>query len=176
MPRDLTWLDRLRIESTIWAVNTKLVDLRASRRKSIRQELRANLRAAAAEVGARESVRQLGSLRRLAGEYLDAEYGDRPHPRYFLGLAWAVAVEVAYLAALLLWFEAYLAGVDAVKPHPDGTFTVGDGIWLPEVGVTYAHGKLDGWEFSLPLPMFFLLPTLAYLIGARSWRWLRFSR
>lgn len=38
--------------------------------------MRANLRAATNEVGAAQAVRRLGSLRRLASDYLEAEYGQ----------------------------------------------------------------------------------------------------
>jgi hypothetical protein len=173
MPSALTWLDRLRIARTIWTLNAKIVDLPTNRRKEIRRELRANLRVASGEVGSREAVRQLGDLRRLAGDYLDAEYGeDGRRPRYVTGLLWAVAVELGYMAAVVLWLEGFTAGAETVKPHPDGTFSAGGGFWLPQVGVTFEGGQVNGWDFQVPVLSFFLFPTLAFMLGARIWRWL----
>jgi hypothetical protein len=166
-------IDRLRLARAVWTVNARLVGLPSKRRKAVRQELQANLRAAAAERGSREAVRQLGDLRLLASGYLDAEYGEgRPRPRYLQGLLWACGVEVAYTAVTVLWLEAFTAGAQTVTPHPDGTFGAGGGLWLPEVGVIFTGGRVDGWDLSFPLPAFFLYPLVAFLLGARVWRWL----
>jgi hypothetical protein len=167
-----TTIDRLRLARAVWTVDARLVDLPSRRRKEVRHELQANLRAAAAEHGSREAVRQLGDLRRLASGYLDAEYGEgRPRPRYLNGLLWAVAVELAYVAATMLWLKAFQAGAETVVPHPDGTFAAGDGQWLPHVGVIFVNGRANGWDFSVPLLTFFLYPFVAFALGARIWRW-----
>jgi len=76
MSHDLTLSDRLRIERAVWTLDGRLQDLPRTSRVAKRRELRANLRAAAADVGVAEALHRLGNLRRLAAEYLVAEYGQ----------------------------------------------------------------------------------------------------
>ncbi|QMU70627.1 hypothetical protein [Streptacidiphilus sp. P02-A3a] len=73
MPHTVTWLDRLRVERLLWSLDQRLYDLPRRTRIAHRREVRANLLAAAAEVGAAEALRRLGGARELAAQYLDAD-------------------------------------------------------------------------------------------------------
>ena len=59
MTHDLTFTDRLRIERAVWTLDGRLQDLPRTSRVAKRRELRANLRAAATDVGTAEAVRRL---------------------------------------------------------------------------------------------------------------------
>jgi hypothetical protein len=80
MPHNVSWFDRMRIERVVWMLDQRLYDL--PRRSCIdkRREVRANLRAAASDIGTREALARLGNSRELATEYLTAEFGDGPRP------------------------------------------------------------------------------------------------
>jgi hypothetical protein len=73
-------LDRARVELFIQRLDYHLSDLPRARRRLIRGELRANTHAAAAEVGVRQAVANLGRPSVLAAGYAAAEGG--PLPRY----------------------------------------------------------------------------------------------
>ncbi|MBO0836680.1 MAG: hypothetical protein J2P28_14395 [Actinobacteria bacterium] len=173
MPRRLTWLDRLRIERVIWTVDVLVAELPGRSRRTILRDLRANLRAAAAEVGTTEAVLGLGSLRRLSAGYLEAEYGpDQPRPRWWRGAFWAIAIWVVILSVTIVQSTAFVDGVRAVDPHAGGTYT-----WhplapgLPSGEVTLGdQGRTAGISFPLGMLAY---PLAALLLGARSWRALR---
>jgi hypothetical protein len=177
----LSLIDRLRIARAVWTVNARLVDLPTRARIPIRRELRANLKAASAQVGSREAVRRLGNPRRLAVDYLDAEYGEgRPRPHYAAGVRWAVIFVIAYMGATMIWFEGFMAGVDAAGPRSDGNFSWGGGPWLPAGDVIYQDGHFNGFNLLVPLHTFFLGAVVVFFVGARMWRmmppWLRYWR
>jgi hypothetical protein len=94
MPHAITWIDRLRIEGTVWALDQRIYDLPRQSRIAKRREVRANLLTAASDVGTSAALRNLGGSRRLAVEYRDAEYGEEPRPNWiaaalFLGMSQA---------------------------------------------------------------------------------------
>ena len=170
MPPALTWLDRLRIERVIWTVDVLVSDLPGRAQRTVRRELRANLTAAAAEVGTTEAIRHLGSLRRLAAGYLDAEFGEGgPRPRWVTGALWAVATEIFIMAVAFTSVDAFFDGVLAGNPHPHGTYT-----WHgpPFLGLEVSAAFVDrhvGFGFTMPL-WILLYPVAALVLGARLWR------
>ena len=66
MPHAITWIDRLRIEGTVWALDQRIYDLPRQSRIAKRREVRANLLTAASDVGTSAALRNLGGSRRLA--------------------------------------------------------------------------------------------------------------
>jgi hypothetical protein len=171
MPNTVTLIDRLRIERVVWTIDFLVSDLPTRSQRAVRRELRDNLRAAAAEAGASEAVRRLGSLRRLAAGYLDAEYGDDgPRPRWMGGMAWGIAVEVFVLGIAFAGYSAFMDGVLAVNRHASGTYTwTGLGVWGPGGTATFVDGRLRSGS------LVFSVVTLVYLaagfvLGARLWR------
>jgi len=145
MPSTLNWIDRLRIERLVWALDQQLYDLPRASRIADRREVRANLLAAAADVGTTRALRQLGGSRRLAEGYLTAELGDGPRH------SWVAAAYFAGLAPLLTNYflsesaAAFQHGVTAVDAHATGSF-VWSGISYLQSATTYAFtdGQANG--------------------------------
>jgi hypothetical protein len=180
MPETITRADRLRIEWALWRLNAHLQDLPARTRRAVRRELRANLRGSAAELGAAAAIERLGNLHKLAIGYLEAEYADRPQPRWLIGLCWALAVELVILCSAFVGQFAFMDGVEAGNAHPNGTF-VWNGLAFLGVGgdVTYTGGEPTSFGLSLNLWML-VYPLAAFVIGGRLWRlapaWRRSAR
>ena len=178
MPNALTALDRLRIGRAVLSIAASLQDLPAKRRRDIIRELRANLRASAADVGVNEAIRRLGPARRVASNYLEAEYGeDRPHPHWLSGVAWAVGVAILLLVLGIVGHMAFVDGILTVSPDADGRYTW-DGLrpWGPESQVTLADGKTDTATLRWPLIPTLIGLCLAYGLGGRLWRALPWRR
>jgi hypothetical protein len=170
MPHTLTAFDRIRIERLVWALDQRLYDLPRRSRIAKRREVRANLHAAAADHGAREALRRVGSSRTLAQEYLGAELGDGPHH------SWASAAYFAALVPLLLNYvlseaaSAYSTALTAAHPAVSGTFT-----WH---GVSYLQSPLtftavqgdvshDGGAWT---PLVWALWLIGTIACGRLWR------
>jgi hypothetical protein len=176
MPHTVTWLDRLRIERLVWTLDQRLYDLPRATRITDRREVRANLLAAAADVGTRQALRQLGGSRRLAEEYLTAELGDGPRH------SWIAAAYFAALVPLLTNFflseanSAYQSGVTAVDPHATGTF-VGDGVSYLQSATTYTfvdgHASSTGGAWTVTTYALWLVGTV---LAGRLWRLPRAAR
>jgi hypothetical protein len=176
----LTALDRLRIERTVWTVDTYVTSLPGTSRRAVRRELRANLRESAASLGAVDAIRGLGSLRRLALEYLDAEYGEgRPRPRILKGLFWAFAVEAVVVGWLILGLDSFSAGIAAADAGA-GVYGWDGARWLGgSADVTYDGTTPTGFAWSLT-PLVLAYPMVAFVLESRLWRafpvWRRRSR
>lgn len=170
MSHPMRWSDKLRIERTMWTLDTLLADLPGRARRSARRDVRANLRAAAADVGAVQALRDLGSIRRIALDYLDAEYGEhRPRPRVFKGVFWALLIEMVILSWAVVGHEAFTAGLESAG-QPPGTYS-----WsaMRALGVATEVSFDDtGFAgFSLSIYLWFLAYVLAaFVIGGRLWR------
>jgi hypothetical protein len=178
MSQPLGPLDRLRIWRAVWTLDALAADLPGKRRKAIRRDLRADLWASAEEVGAKEAVRRLGSLHRLAAEYVLAEYGEeKPHPRYLKGIFWAALVEAGLFIVLFARIGAFERGL-AAAGATDGTYAFSPlGGWGPRYETTLAGGDPADFmlDFSNVLPILGLL-ALVFLIGSRYWRLLPMFR
>jgi len=170
MPTTLSLIDRLRLERTVWTVDTYLASLPSRSRRAIRRELRTNLRSSAAQVGTREAVRGLGNLHRLSLDYLDAEYGEgRPRPQLLKGTAWAYAVGFAVILAVIVGMDSYLDGLEAGSPGP-GTYVWDRFDYLgPRLEVTYDEVGFSGFYLSLSA-IFLIYPLIAFLLASRLWR------
>ncbi|GAA2570145.1 hypothetical protein GCM10010435_50420 [Winogradskya consettensis] len=170
MPHTITWYDRLRIERLVWSLDQQLYDLPRVQRIATRREVRANLLEAARDVGTREALRGVGGSRRLAEQFLTAEFGDNPRHTW-IGAAYAAA-----LTPLLLNFflaeaaNAFQSGVTATDPHATGVFTWSGVSWL-QSAVTYtfndgtATGHGGGWT-----PLAYLLWLVITVGFGRLWR------
>jgi hypothetical protein len=163
-------LDRLRIERLVWTLDQQLYDLPRDRRIAIRREVRANLIEATHDVGVTEALRRIGGSRRLAQQYLVAEFGDRPRP------SWVGAAYGAGLTPLLLNFvlseagNAFRAGVTAAAPHATGTYVWSGVGWL-QTATTYTF--TDGTDTSTGgawTPVTYLVLLAVIVLTGRLWR------
>ncbi|MBX6752132.1 MAG: hypothetical protein IRY85_21135 [Micromonosporaceae bacterium] len=166
----LTFIDRLRIERAVWTVDTYLSVLPMRRQRDIRRELRANLRASAAQVGARTAVRNLGNLRRLSYEYLSAEYRGRPWPTPLKGLAWVLVVEVVLFTAWLTAVDSYRDGL-AAAGAPPGTYSFRWPLFGLGSQVTVdSSSEFPVQVFTLSLLEFLAWLAAIFVLGSRLWR------
>ena len=170
MPTPLHWSDRLRLERVIWTLDTYLQSLPARARRAVRREMRANLRASAAEVGvsrgcawtrqrapARDRLPR-GGVRRWAAsqpaESVRLDTGGRADSR-----------DVVFVGAFRVQ-----DGVEAANQRPNGTYAWGGWDLLGVRGeVTYADGQFEGFDLWF-MPWVLLYPLVFFLVSARSWR------
>jgi hypothetical protein len=171
MTHSLTLRDRLRIERVLWSIDSRLQDLPRGSRIAKRRELRDNLRSAAADVGATEAIRGLGDTRRLAAEYMAAEYGDGGRPP-----SWTNAVAALFGGYLILsWLleagtSAFTAGVVASDPNATGTFKwQGIAYVLDDVTFDFnnGHSTSVGGAWT---PLTYLLLFVVVVLAGRLWR------
>ena len=113
MTHPVTWIDRLRIERAVWALDQRLYDLPRRSRIAKRREVRENLLTAAHDVGTTDALRHLGSSRQLAAEYLSAEFGDEPRPSW---MAAAMFLLTGQLVLTSLLSEAASRSATASPP------------------------------------------------------------
>jgi hypothetical protein len=170
MPHSVTFVDRLRIERAVWALDQRLYDLPRKSRIAKRQEVRENLLTATRDVGVSEALRHLGNTRQLAAEYLSAELGDGPRPYWFAVAFYVLAAQLVFTSLLGEAVNAFGDGIAAANPHATGTFTW-SGIRYLQDTVTYTF--VDGRSTSAggawtPLVWVIWL-VLAVLVG-RLWR------
>jgi hypothetical protein len=173
MSQTVRWWNRLRIERLVWMLDQQLYDLPRRSRLETRREVRANLLDAARDVGTTEALRNVGTSRRLAQQYLVAELGEGPRH------SWTAAAYVAGLAPLLLNYlfaevaDAYQAGVTAGDPHATGTF-IWHGISYLQSSTTFTFtdGQADQFGGAWT-PLTYLLWILAVVAAGRLWRLLR---
>jgi hypothetical protein len=132
------------------------------RRRDLREELRANLDAAAERVGAAQAVAALGSLRQLSA---DATSGSRPGPRWSTGASVAAGVLLAgfliELVAIIAWAgaaEASGAGrVEGALPLFPGSQAIWDGTG-GGISITFE----PGWLVIAAV-------AAGFVLGSRPW-------
>ncbi|SEL86147.1 hypothetical protein [Streptacidiphilus jiangxiensis] len=170
MPHTVTWLDRLRIERVVWSLDQRLYDLPSRTRVALRREVRANLLAAAAEVGVTEALHRLGDARALAREYLDAELGEGPRH------SWMAALLFLFTTPLVLNFflseatNAYQQALTATGAPADGTFSWGGVAWL-QSSVTFAiHQGQATHTGGAWTPLVYILLVVGSIACGRLWR------
>jgi hypothetical protein len=170
MPHSVSWLDRIRIERLVWALDQRIYDLPWRTRIAHRREVRENLLAAAADVGAGAALRRLGSSQELARQYLSAEFGDRPRHSW---IAAAVFLSGFPLVLNFVLSEAnlgYQHAISAASPHATGIFTWSGVSYLqhPVVYVFHdGHGSFTGGDYSL---ISWALLIAGTVLAGRLWR------
>lgn len=154
-----------RTEAAVKSVDWRLEGwVSRRRRREIRNELRANLAAAAEQVGPAEAVRRLGSLRALANEYLETE-------RRVVNLrAGTFAALLVFGTVGLFWLvmtQSFRAGFQAsVTARPSGSLGP----------VSYSGDpSLGAYNYTLTMPWYIWLgaTAIAFMLGARAWQLLR---
>jgi hypothetical protein len=152
--------DRIRVELLIQRLDYHLSDLPGPRRRQVRREIRANLAAAAADVGTRRAVANLGHPRVLAAGYLAAE--GRPLPQFRKGAWWAAAALAGYVWAALIFATGFLDGAEAASGL-DRRLT------SSFLGATVEANP--GPSFAVTFnAVALVLPAVVFLLASRAWR------
>ena len=120
MPTTLTLMDRLRIESRVWALDQQLYDLPRRQRIATRREVRSNLVSAAQSVGTRQALTNLGTTRQLAEEYLTAQYGPAPRASWLSAGVFMLTAVLVLTSILSDAAQAFADGVLAASPDATG--------------------------------------------------------
>jgi hypothetical protein len=173
MSAALSITDRARITAALWRLDVLMWDLPRRTRRAHLAELRANLTVAAAEHGSRAAVRQLGDLRGVADDYLDAEYGDqRRRPRWRTGMYWALYFDGVMFTAGLIGFLSFMDGVlAAAGPGTSGTYRLPG--YVNAFGftgeITVDGGEFGGFVFGASL-WILVVPLAVFLLASRAWR------
>ena len=161
----LSTSDALRQDWYLLRFSWSMQDYPRKEYRRIKRELRAETRAAAAEVGMRRALRDLGHPRVLAETYI-AEYGKRL-PRYNTGII-AAGLAVALIVYL---FMAYSFGVlDAIESMGGGSVTrypFGSETVFTHTAqeISVAAVGSPGW-----LLVYAGAAVVAFVLGSRLWR------
>jgi hypothetical protein len=170
MTRTLTWLDRLRIERVVWSLDQRLYDLPRRSRIAKRQEVRANLRAAATDIGTVAALRNIGNSRQLAVEYRAAEFGDEPRPSWLAAGLFFLTAQLFFTAFLSDAANAFGDGIRAANPDATGTYTW-SGLHYVQSSVTYTFVKGDGSSVGGAwTPLAWAIWVVATVLVGRLWR------
>jgi hypothetical protein len=170
MPHTLSPLGRLRIERLVWALDQQLYDLPRRSRLSTRREVRANLTAAAGDVGVSEALRRIGGGRRLAESYLTAELGEGPRHSWTAATCFLLAVPLLLTYFLGETASAFRQGITAHDPQATGTFAW-NGVSFLQNGMTFTfdqgHSTQTGGTWTPAVWVLLLAGTIAC---GRLWR------
>ena len=167
---DLSVLDRLRLERAVWALDQRLYDLPRATRTAHRRELRANLEAAARDVGTRAALRDLGGAAELAAEYHDAAFGTGPRPAWYPAGVFLLTTTLLLTSVFFDAARAFGDGILAADPDATGTFRwPGIAFLQSEVVYTVSHGELSfvGGAFT---PLTYVVLLLGTIGVGRLWR------
>jgi hypothetical protein len=170
MTQPISWIDRLRIERVVWALDQRLYDLPRRSRVAKRREVRENLLTAANDIGADDAMRNLGSTRELAAEYRDAEFGDGPRPSWVAAATFLISTQLLLTWVLAEAANAFGDGIAAAHPNATGTFRW-PGIRYLQDTVTYTfvdgHGSSVGGAWT---PLTWAIWIFATVLVGRLWR------
>ena len=170
MTHSVTWIDRLRIERVVWALDQRLYDLPRKSRIAKRREVRENLRAASADIGTANALRNIGNSRQLAAEYRDAEFGSQPRPSWIAAATFLLTAQLFFTSFLSEAAQAFGDGITAADPNATGTFTW-PGIHYVQTSVTYTfvngHGDSVGGAWT---PLAWVIWLVAAVLVGRLWR------
>ncbi|RAG83211.1 hypothetical protein DN069_23540 [Streptacidiphilus pinicola] len=170
MPHTVTRLDRLRIERLVWSLDQRLYDLPSRTRIAHRREVRANLLAAAAEVGTAEALRRLGGPRELAGQYLDAELGEGARHSWLAAALFALTTPLVLNFFLSEAANAYQQALTATATHPDGSYTWGGVTWLQSPLTFVLHEGQATHVGGAWTPLTYLILLGGAVACGRLWR------
>lgn len=161
----LSTADALRWDWYLIRFSWGMQDYPGKEYRRIKRELRTETRAAAAEVGMRQALRDLGHPRVLAEGYI-AEHGKRL-PRYTTGAVAAglaigliAYVFVAYSFGVLDTLEAMGGG--SVTRYPLGSETV---FTHTSQEISVAATGSPGW-----LVVYGAAAVVSFVLGSRLWR------
>jgi hypothetical protein len=170
MSHAVTWIDRLRIERAVWALDQRLYDLPRRSRIAKRREVRQNLLTAAQDIGAGDALRHLGNSRQLAAEYISAEFGDEARPSWIAAAVFFLTAQLFFTSFLSEAALAFGDGITAAKPDATGTFTWSGLSYVQDtVTYTFVNGK-GSYLGGAWTPLAWALWIVATVLVGRLWR------
>jgi len=157
--------DRIQREWYVTKVDILAQDVPGGYRKAMRRELRADLTAAAADVGMTQAVADLGPAAVLAHQLKGAEGRKLPH--WWTGVITFAIVLYSWIGMLLASANALLVAAEQLA---DGRTVTVHTDWLGST-VSITHGAAE-----LSAAVEFSIVTVAVLVGvpllaARAWRY-----
>jgi hypothetical protein len=163
----------LAVERTVWQIDRRLRgEVPFSARRAIRRDVRANLCAAALELGEEEALRRFGETSQVAEDYRAA--AARPDAvRIDRGLKAAAYTLLALLCLAIIRIPTFgmVTTFDAFTNAQEWHLQV----WrLGELSGDIATRTL--FEATVYSYSFLLFPLLAFLAWSRSWRYLASKR
>ena len=170
MSYTVTWIDRLRIERVVWALDQRLYELPRKSRIAKRREVRENLLTAAHDVGTTEALRHLGNSRQLAAEYRSAEFGDEARPSWMAAALFLLTGQLLFTSLLSEAASAFGDGITTANPAATGTYTWHGIRYLQDtVTYTFVNGKGSsvGGAWS---PLAWAIWLVATVLVGRLWR------
>jgi hypothetical protein len=171
MTRTVGWIDRLRIERIVWTLDQRLYDLPRRSRIAKRREVRENLLTAAHDIGTPAALRHLGNGRRLAAEYLSAEFGDGPRHSWTAAAVFATGTPLLFNWMFGETSSAFGDGISAATPNATGTF-MWSGIQYVQNDVTFhfADGHLTSMVGGAWGPLSWITWLVGTIVVGRLWR------
>lgn len=136
-----------------------------ARRREILRDLRANLRAATADVGERQALRRLGDLDAMARDYTSGAEEHRPRVRS--GVMAAIGTLSGLLVLTLVRIPT-LGTIDVFDRHTGAT-TWHYQVWrLGEMGGAARTSTL--FEATVYSYAYLIFAAAAFVLGSRLWR------
>jgi hypothetical protein len=170
MPYTVTWIDRLRVERVVWALDQRLYDLPRKSRIAKRREVRENLLTAAHDVGTTDALRHLGNSRQLAAEYRSAEFGDEARPSWMAAALFLLTGQLLCTDLLAEAASAFGDGITTADPGATGTFTWHGIRYLQDtVTYTFVNGKGSSVGGAWT-PVAWAIWLVATVLVGRLWR------
>jgi hypothetical protein len=164
-------MNGVKTELLVWRLDRRLRrDVTYGRRRAIRRDVRANVGAAAQDLGEAEAIRRLGDIDELAAEYRAAAGRGQSSFRPDSGIRAVVWTTLALLVITFVRVPTF-GMVDTFD-----AFT-GEQQW--EWGVRYLwsfHGDIRTstlFEGSVYWTVFVVFGSAAFLLWSRAWRLLR---
>jgi len=166
----VNWIDRLRIERAVWALDQRLYDLPRKSRIARRREVRESLISASRDIGTSAALQRLGNSRQLAAEYLSAELGDEGRPHWFAAGVFLLTAQLVFTSLLTEAAMAFAEGIATAMPSATGKFEWSGIRYLQDtVQYTFVDGDAT-WVGGAWTPLAWLLWLTATVVVGRLWR------
>jgi hypothetical protein len=112
----------------------------------------------------------LGRPRRLATEYLSAEYGDDPRPSWWYATIFFLTGQLVLQSLFTESITAFRDGILAADPTATGTFRWTGIAWLQDdVTYTFVDGRSD-WVGGAWTPLAWVIYIGGTIVVGRLWR------
>ncbi|XBH20602.1 hypothetical protein V5R04_10185 [Jonesiaceae bacterium BS-20] len=157
--------DKFAMNRYLTRLSLHIVGLPHRMERDIRHQLRIDITDAAQDIGMAQALKNLGTPRILAHDYLQAH--GRPVPKVWTGLVVFALVLYGGLFAMISVLDGLIDG--ALAADPAATVAISKTWLLSTAEVQMTNGTLDNFGFTMTwwgLLLLFLVP----LVATRFWR------